>query len=132
MENEKKATTDGEDKSIHDIESRLPPLKGQKASVVNYNKELDLVETRLLEFYSGSDNRYNRHLWDMRRARHMEFQLFADQLLKIVGGGIGLRYDPSKPALIGVGLGQVSTSSGFSSLHSSFLTYFIQKVGIAL
>ena len=81
-------------------------LKGQKASVVNYIKELELVETRLLEFYSGSDDRYNRHVWDMERARHMEFQLIADQLLKIVGGGIGLRYDPSKPALIGVGLGQ--------------------------
>jgi hypothetical protein len=62
----------------------------------------------------------------------MEFQLIADQLLKIVGGGIGFRYDPSKPVLIGVGLGQFSTSSGLSSLHSSFLTYFIQKVSIAL
>ncbi|KAF9546939.1 hypothetical protein EC957_009104 [Mortierella hygrophila] len=31
----------------------------------------------------------------------MEFQLISDQLLKIVGGGNCLRYDPSKPALIG-------------------------------
>ena len=132
LENEKKATPDGEDESVHDIETRLPPLKGQRASVVNYVKELESVETRLLEFYSGSDNRYNRHVWDMQRARHIEFQLIADQLLKIVGGGIGLRYDPSKPALIGVGLGQFSTSSGLSSPHSSFLAYFIQKVSITL
>ncbi|KAF9286133.1 hypothetical protein BGZ88_009223 [Linnemannia elongata] len=57
----------------------------------------------------------------------MEFQLLADQLLKIIGGGLGVRYDPSKPAIIGIGLGQFSTRSGLSSLHSSFLMYFIQK-----
>ncbi|KAG9068064.1 hypothetical protein KI688_011656 [Linnemannia hyalina] len=72
-ENEKKTTPDGEDESVQDIEIRLPPLKGQKASVVHY----------------------------VKKPEHMEFQLVADQLLKIVGGENGLRYDPSKPALIG-------------------------------
>jgi hypothetical protein len=46
LENEKKATPDGEDESVHDIETRLSPLKGQMASVVNYVKELEMVETR--------------------------------------------------------------------------------------
>ncbi|KAF9125383.1 hypothetical protein BGW39_007435 [Mortierella sp. 14UC] len=118
LKNEKKATPDGENESLQAIETRLPPLKGQMASVVDYVKELELVETRLLEFYSGSEHRYNRHVWDMKRAKHMEFQLIADQLLKIVGGGIGLRYDPSKPVLIGarslgyvvVGLNEYYTS----------------------
>ena len=73
LKNEKKATTDGEDESVHDIETTLPPLKGQKASVVNHVKELELVEWRLLVFYSGGDNRYSRHVWDMKRAGHMEF-----------------------------------------------------------
>ncbi|KAK3810548.1 MAG: hypothetical protein J3R72DRAFT_78820 [Linnemannia gamsii] len=132
LENEKKATPDGEDESVQDIETRLPPLKGQNASIVDYVKELELVETRLLEFYSGNDNRYDRHVWDMQRARHMEFQCIADQLLKVVGGGIGLLYDPSKPALIGVGLGEFSSGSGLTSLHSSFLSYFIQMVSVAL
>ncbi|KAG0061366.1 hypothetical protein BGZ89_011535 [Linnemannia elongata] len=110
----KKAVPVGEDESVQNIESRLPPLKGQKASVVEYIRELELVETRL-------------YVWDMQRARHMEFQLLADQLLKIIGGGLGVRYDPSKPAIIDIGLGQFSTRSGLSSLHSSFLMYFIQK-----
>ncbi|KAG0303308.1 hypothetical protein BGZ97_001957 [Linnemannia gamsii] len=127
LENEKNVIPDGEEESVLGIEARLPPLRGQEASVVNYIKDLESVETRLLQFYSGGDNRYDRHVWDMERARHVEFQMMADQLLKIVGGGIGVRYDPSKPALIGIGLGQFLTRSGLSSLHSSFLSYFIQK-----
>ncbi|KAF9117923.1 hypothetical protein BG015_006820, partial [Linnemannia schmuckeri] len=40
LENEKKAIPDDENESVLDIETRLPPLKGQEASVVNYIKEL--------------------------------------------------------------------------------------------
>ncbi|KAF8918499.1 hypothetical protein BGZ58_004848, partial [Dissophora ornata] len=126
LEGEKEAISDGEQKSIGDIETHLPPLKGQGASVINHVRELERDEKRLLEFYSGSDNQYNRHVWDMKRAMFNEFQLIADRLFNIVGGSIGLQRDPSNSVLIAVGLGKFSTGSGLSSLHSHFLEYFVQ------
>ncbi|KAK3839087.1 MAG: hypothetical protein JOS17DRAFT_168561 [Linnemannia elongata] len=123
---------DGQQVSISDIESRLPPLKGQGSSVINYVQELERVEERLQEFYAGPSNRYKRHHWDMQKARDYEYQVIADRLLGIVGGSLGRRYDPSNPVLIGVGLGEFSIKSGLSALNSTFLSYFIQKVTIAL
>ncbi|KAK3809804.1 MAG: hypothetical protein JOS17DRAFT_780289 [Linnemannia elongata] len=65
---------DGQQVSISDIESRLPPLKGQGSSVINYVQELERVEERLQEFYAGPSNRYKRHHWDMQKARDYEYQ----------------------------------------------------------
>ncbi|KAG9066448.1 hypothetical protein KI688_001674 [Linnemannia hyalina] len=101
LESEKKATQEGEQETIEDIETRLPPLEGQGASVVDYVAELKEVENRLLEFYGGRDQQYKRHKWDMERARHYEYQLIADRLLGIVGGSIGRPRDPSNAVLIG-------------------------------
>ncbi|KAK3808180.1 MAG: hypothetical protein J3R72DRAFT_88160 [Linnemannia gamsii] len=123
---------DGQQVSILDTESRLPPLKGQNSSVINYVQELERVEEYLQEFYTGSGYRFKRHKWDMKRAREYEYQLIADRLLEIVGGSVGRRYDPSNPVLIGVGLGNFSVRSGLPALNSTFLSYFIQKVTIAL
>ncbi|KAG0038024.1 hypothetical protein BGZ82_001267 [Podila clonocystis] len=127
LEGKKKAVPDGEQESICDIESKLPPLKGQGASVIKYIQELEMAEKRLLEFYSGSEDQYKRHKWDMERARSFEFQVIADRLFNIVGGSSGCQRDLSNHVLIAVGLGQFSTKSGLSSLHSSFLGYFVPK-----
>ncbi|KAF8936350.1 hypothetical protein BGZ47_009551, partial [Haplosporangium gracile] len=124
-ESEKHVVPEGEKESIHAIETRLPPLKGPGASVMNYVKELELVEERLKAFYNGHNHNYKKHQWDMVRARHMEYQLLADRLLKVVEGGLGIRSNPQDPVIIGVGLGKFGTSSGLSSLHSSFWSYFI-------
>ncbi|KAF8945173.1 hypothetical protein BGZ47_003134 [Haplosporangium gracile] len=124
---QEQVSVDGQQVLISHIESRLPPLKGQGSSVINYVEELERVERNLLEFYAGSGNRFKRNKWDMVRARQYEYQLLADRLFGILGGSIGRRYDSSNPALIGVGLGQFSVKSGLSSLHSTFLNYFIQK-----
>lgn len=128
LESEKQIVSYGEHESIADIESHLPALKGQGASALNYLGELQKVEQRLLTFYRGSDHKFKKHQWDMRRARHFEYQLLADRVLSIVGGSIGRRYDPANPVLIGVGLGKFSIRSGLSSLDSSFLSFFVQKV----
>lgn len=128
---QEQVSVDGQQVSISHIESRLPPLKGEGSSVINYFEELERVERNLLEFYAGSDNRFKRNKWDMERARQYEFQLLADRVLGILGGSIGRRYDPSNPAVIGVGLGQFSVKSGLSSLNSTFLKYFVQKVIVA-
>ena len=99
LEGEKKAIPDGEQESISDIETNQPALKGQGASVIKYIKELEMVEKRLLEFYSGSDYQYKRHVWDMERARFIEFQVIADRLFNIVGGSSGCRRDPAPWAM---------------------------------
>lgn len=136
LEDEKMATPQGdEEKSITYIETHLPPLRGQDASVIEYVRELEQVEQRLKKFYTGDDHRYQRHRWDMARARQAEYQAIAERLLGIVGGSLGRRVEDNKdtdPILIGVGLGQFASKSRLSSLHSTFLSYFVQKVGLFL
>ncbi|KAF8946696.1 hypothetical protein BGZ47_011609 [Haplosporangium gracile] len=92
---------------------------------MNYVKELERVEERLKAFYNGQNHNYKKHQWGMERARHMEYQLLADRLLKIVGDGLGIRSNPLNPLIIEVGLDMFSTKNGLSSLHSSFLSYII-------
>ncbi|KAF9382227.1 hypothetical protein CPB97_007275 [Podila verticillata] len=58
VQSEKKVIPDGEQESISDIETNLPPLKGQGASVIKYIKELEMAKKHLLEFYSGSNDQY--------------------------------------------------------------------------
>ncbi|KAI7831144.1 hypothetical protein BC939DRAFT_221104 [Gamsiella multidivaricata] len=128
LEDEKQLIPAGQSNSIADIESCLPPIRGPEASVTNYIEMLEQVEDRLLNFYNGNNNRLNKHTWDMKRAKHIEYQAIANSLLRIVGGSIGERCKDDNPVLIGVGLGQFGSSSRLSSLHSSFLSYFVPMV----
>jgi hypothetical protein len=90
------------------------------------------VEERLKAFYNGPDGKYKRNHWEMQRAHHGEFQLITHRLLGIVGGELGILSDPSKLAIIGVGLRKFGTKSGLTSLHSTFLSYFVPLVSIVL
>ncbi|KAF8921699.1 hypothetical protein BGZ58_003994 [Dissophora ornata] len=96
-----------------------------KGPVTNYIEKLEQLEDQLSNFYNGSNSRFKKHTWDMERAKHIEHQAIANNLLKIVGGSIGERRKEGNPVLIGVGLGQFVSSSRLSSLHSSFLSYFV-------
>ncbi|KAF8941202.1 subunit of tubulin prefoldin [Haplosporangium gracile] len=122
---EKGSTLVGQDRSVTDIETHLPPMKGPSSNVINYIKELERVEEQLKGFYNGPDAKYKRHKWDMQRALHGEFQLIAHRLLGIVGEGLRIRSVSSKPVIINVGLSKFGTKSGLTSLHSTFLSYFI-------
>ncbi|CAO3573943.1 unnamed protein product [Mortierella alpina] len=127
MEGQKKIVPPGEFNSISDIECGLPALHGENASVINYVKELAKVEERLERFYNGNDMLYKRHKWDAKRAKDREFIEIANSLLKVVGGNIGeLRKDDNK-VVIAIGLGQFAGTPGLTSVHSSFLTYFVRK-----
>ncbi|OAQ31430.1 hypothetical protein K457DRAFT_136326 [Linnemannia elongata AG-77] len=131
LEHEKSLVPEGQDESIHSLESHLPPLRGHSASVIEYARELEEVEERLKTFYTGDHHRFNRSKWDMSRARHEEYQLMAERLLNIVGGSLGRRIEDNKeqdPVLIGVGLGQFESNIKLSSLDSTFLAYFIRTV----
>ncbi|KAG0286046.1 hypothetical protein BGZ97_007569, partial [Linnemannia gamsii] len=107
LEQERSLVPEKQEESIHHLESHLPPLRGQSASVIEYARELEEMEERLKSFYSGDDNRFKRHKWDMNRAKQVEYQLMAERLLNIVGGSLGRRIEDNKnqdPILIGVGL----------------------------
>jgi hypothetical protein len=93
---------------------------------------LGVGEGRLSEFYSGANNRFKKHGWDKTRAFQAEYQAIASSLLGIVGGCLGKKLDPMNPVLIGVGLGQFKTTGRLSSLHSTFLDYFIPLVCMSL
>jgi len=60
LENEKMTIPEGkgEEKSIMDIETHLPPLRGPGASIVEYVRELEQVEQCLKKFYTGDDHQY--------------------------------------------------------------------------
>ncbi|GJJ77517.1 putative transposase [Entomortierella parvispora] len=125
LNTEKGVVTEAEPSSISDIESNLPPLRGSQSSVEEYVRKIKEVEERLSTFYNGRNRRFKRHTWDMKRAKHAEYQAIAERLLRIVGGTTGRHRDPNNHVIIGVGLGQFKSSSRLSSLHSSFLDYFI-------
>ncbi|KAG0292157.1 hypothetical protein BGZ96_004453 [Linnemannia gamsii] len=126
LEDEKKAIPEDQSDSIANIESRLPALRGPGSSVINYMKELERVEDRLLDFYNGNNNRFKKHTLVMKNAKHAEYQAIASRLLGIVGGSIGRPRDVSNPVLIGVGLGKFQRIGRLSSLHSTFLSFFIE------
>lgn len=130
LETEKDLVPSGESNSVATVESLLPPLKGPTASVCGYVEELGKVEARLQEFYSGNNNRFKKHQWDMERARKAEYQAIADRLLGAVGGSIGRKKEESDPVLIGIGLGQFNSNSRLSSLHSTFLDFFVRTVSM--
>ncbi|KAF9943624.1 hypothetical protein BGZ70_005698, partial [Mortierella alpina] len=127
MEGQKRIVSPGESNSIRDIEGGLPALHGEDASVINYVKELEKVEGRLERFYNGDNMMYTRHKWDSKRAKDSEFLVLANSLLKAVGGNVGEMRKDSNKVVIAIGLGQFSGTPGLTSLHSSFLSYFVRK-----
>ncbi|KAF9276712.1 hypothetical protein BGZ68_009834 [Mortierella alpina] len=127
MEGQKKIVPPGESSSISDIESGLPALRGEDASVINYVKELSKVEDRLDEFYNGNEMQYKRHKWDAARAKDTEYNQLANSLLKVVGGNIGEQRKDSNKVIIAIGLGQFLGTPGLTSLHSSFMAFFVRK-----
>ena len=63
LESEKQTLLDmgEEQRTIAELETGFPPLKGEGASVINYTAELKRIEKNLLEFYTGRDQLYKRH-----------------------------------------------------------------------
>ncbi|KAG9071218.1 hypothetical protein KI688_008763 [Linnemannia hyalina] len=99
--------------SIAHKETNLPPLRGPEASITEHVKRPRVVESDL-------------HQWDAKRARDQEFKLVGKRHLELVGGTPGAKRDGKNKVIIGVGLGEFSSSSRLSSLHTAFLKYFVQ------
>ncbi|KAF9197385.1 hypothetical protein BGZ49_002208, partial [Haplosporangium sp. Z 27] len=115
-------------KSISEIESDLPAVRGDSSSISNYFEEFGKVEERLREFYDGDKNIVKRHQWDARKARDTEYTKITSRLFKLIGGSIGQKRDVSNKVVIGIGLGEFSSTMRLSSLHQTLLSYFVQKV----
>ena len=117
-------------RSIADIESSMPPLRGEGASLLSYYQELESMQQQLDTFYNGNNNRFKKHKWDAQRAKNSELIAITNMILKLVGGSIGCRRKEEQKVVMAVGLGQFSSSSRLSSLHETFMAFFVQKVSI--
>jgi hypothetical protein len=115
--------------SISEIESALPPLRGEGASITKYIEKLQDVDVHLSSFYNSS-NVIKKHRWNARRARDEEYKRMANSLLKMVGGSIGAKRDENNKVVIAVGLGKFASNSRLSSLHESFQSYFVKRVSV--
>ncbi|KAF9431657.1 hypothetical protein BGZ76_011867, partial [Entomortierella beljakovae] len=129
LEYNKNAVTFGT-KSISEIERDLPAVREDSASIIKYYEEFTQVKETLYSFYDGDKNIVKRHQWDARKARDNEYSRITNSLLKLVGGSIGQRRKKSNKVVIGIGLGQFLSRMRLSSLHETFLSYFVIKAYI--
>jgi hypothetical protein len=125
LEQRKEHAVEGTE-SISHKETNLPPLRGPDASITEYVKQSSVVESDLEAFYNNIT--LKKHQWDSKRARDREFKLLAKRLLVLVGGTPGAKRDSSNKVVIGIGLGDFSSNSRLSSLHTAFCKYFVQLV----
>ncbi|KAF9958693.1 hypothetical protein BGZ70_009115 [Mortierella alpina] len=109
--------------SIGSIESNIPSMSGKDADFDELTTYLTKHHIQLHEFYG---RRYQKHLWDSRRAKETEYAAAAEQLLQMVGGTIGEKRRSDNYVLFGIGLGQFSSTSGLTSLHGTFGTYLVK------
>ncbi|KAF9348825.1 hypothetical protein BGX26_012798 [Mortierella sp. AD094] len=120
---QRKGRASENEESIAHIESNLLPLRGPEASITEYVKQSKVVESDLEAFYNSVT--LKKHQWDAERARDKEFKLVAKRLLELVGGTPGAKRDGKNKVIIGIGLGEFSSTSRLSSLHTAFSKYFM-------
>lgn len=125
LEQRKRRETPGK-RSIAEIETNLPPLRGPNASIANYTEELKAVESDLHAFYNSVT--VQKHKWNAQKARQEEYRMIADRLLRLVGGSLGAKRHDSNKVIIGIGLGEFASKMRLTSLHGSFQAYFVQQV----
>ncbi|KAG9069912.1 hypothetical protein KI688_009237 [Linnemannia hyalina] len=123
LEQRKGRAVEGKESIAHK-ETNLPPLRGPEALIIEYVKRSRVVESDLDAFYNNVT--LKKHQWDAKRARDQEFKLVGKRLLELVGGTPGAKRDSKNKVIIGVGLGEFSSSPRLPSLHTAFLKYFVQ------
>lgn len=85
MECRKGLVPPGGSTSISQIESELPPLHGEGASISAYFTQLHKDVDRLNSLYNGSNRMHKSHGFDQRRARMEEFRVIVNGILKLNG-----------------------------------------------
>ncbi|KAF8939477.1 hypothetical protein BGZ58_009651, partial [Dissophora ornata] len=89
---------DGVRRERADMESGLPPLRGQQGSII----------------------KYKMHSWNARKTKEAEYAVITDRLFKMVGGSVGEKGSPTTPSSLLSAWDGFSSSSGLLSLHGSF------------
>ncbi|KAF9913484.1 hypothetical protein FBU30_003314, partial [Linnemannia zychae] len=113
--------------TISKIESSLPPLRGATASFSNHINQRRASHVHLDAFYNGKNFHFKKYKYMSKKARMVEFHRVADSLLRMVGGSIGEKRREDQKVVIGVGLGDFTSTSRLTSLHGTFEAFFIQK-----
>lgn len=126
IENKKHATKIGTNRTVSEVESSLPPLRGDGTSIQQYVQARRAVEADLDAFYVQSN--YIKHAWDAERARDEEFSRVANSLLKMTGGSTGEHRREDQKVVIAVGLAKFVAKNGPPSLDGSFQDSFVRKV----
>ncbi|KAF9562940.1 hypothetical protein EC968_005044, partial [Mortierella alpina] len=126
MEFAKAELPEGASQSVSEIESGLPPLRGQEGSIVQHTAAMKNVEGTLDKLYNEKLT-FKKHAWDSKKAKEAEYAVITDRLLKIVGGTIGEKRKADNPVIIAIGLGDFNPASRLSSLHGTFRSFFINK-----
>ncbi|KAF8923623.1 hypothetical protein BGZ47_004614, partial [Haplosporangium gracile] len=124
LEDQKENTTGAfTGRTIQDLESTLPPLKGESASFCEYVAARRAFEGDLDDFYNNTN--YWKHQWDAEVCRKEEFYKVAEGLLKMIGGSVGQPRMPHQHVVIAVGLAKFVASHGPPSLDGTFQAFFI-------
>ncbi|KAF8925889.1 hypothetical protein BGZ58_000390, partial [Dissophora ornata] len=127
LENQKEKTIGAfTGKSISDLESALPPLRGEGSSFSEYVKARQKAEADLDKFYNNTN--YWKHAWDSKLSRQEEFSKVANGLLQMVGGSIGQPRMEHQKVVIAIGLAKFTATHGPPALHGSFEAFFINTV----
>ena len=88
------------------------------------------MQQQLDTLYNSNNNRFKKYKWDAQRAKNSEFIAIRNRILKLVGGSIGCRRKEEQKVVMAIGLGQFSSSSRLSSLHETFMAFFVRKMSI--
>ncbi|KAG0221137.1 hypothetical protein BGW41_007177, partial [Actinomortierella wolfii] len=113
-------------RTISDIETVVPPIRGQDANINMHQQHRDRYWQQLDSFYN-TKGRFKKMRWLAQRAKMEEYTQMTNSLLRMVDGCVGARRKDGSKVIIGVGLGKFSSKSKLSSLHESFQSFFVQK-----
>ncbi|CAO3682317.1 unnamed protein product [Umbelopsis vinacea] len=103
-----------------------PRLEGTFADAEEYNKKVIDTHGLLQEFYGRK--RLLRLDHDSRNAKHAEFDVATDSLLRMVGSHIGRKRKDEEDVLFAIGLGKFNTRTKLSSMHGTLAAHMVSKL----
>ncbi|KAF9922721.1 hypothetical protein FBU30_007142 [Linnemannia zychae] len=110
-------------RTIQNLESALPPLRGEGASFREYVAARRASEEDLDGFYNHTA--FWRHKWDSELCRKEEFYKVAEGQLNMIGGSVGRLRMLHQRTVIAIGLAKFTSLHGPPGLDGTFQAFFI-------